>query len=371
MMTVARTSYLIGIGTILLTGCMPSFEVVAPDSDRQTCLDPSTDPPILWFTPVGTGENRALGDWCENVGPPIIRQTPAADFSNLPDDSLDVLVWNVEAGDGWVTEFLEQNGRIECSGPTSRVPDDGLHFVMLAQEALRRSNEIPREVVNGALLPRVGSGDTNPGAFLDLIQVAERCGLAIFYLPGSRNGPDEYAGLREDKGNAILSTLPLQDFAGIELPFESIRRVVPVATVEPESGRKIRFASAHFITTPPPWRVVMTGNSARERQALGLIDGLMRIEAAYGETAVVLGGDLNTFSNRETALRKLRRYFGESPPPFNEPTRGPIHADHILFRANTFFDSRPDHIIPGSYQRIDDLYYSDHYPVRARVRFGE
>jgi endonuclease/exonuclease/phosphatase family metal-dependent hydrolase len=349
---------------------MPSFEVVETAPARRPCLDPTGEHPILWYSPVGDGDNRALEEWCQNVGPPVIRTQPEAAFAGLPSDSIDILVWNVEVGDGWAIEFLKQNTGIECAGPDSKLPEDRLHFVLLAQEALRRSNEIPEGVVGEALLPRVGGANVHPGAFLDIIQVAERCGLSVFYLPGSRNGPDQYAGLREDKGNAILSTLPLTELAGIELPFESIRRVVPVATISVGEGHRLRVASVHFITTPPPWRVVMTGNSARERQSLGLIDGLMRIEVAYGEMAVVAAGDLNTFSNRETSMRRLNRYFTESPPPLGEPTRGPVQADHILFRANTFTEKEPDHIIPGSYDRIDELYYSDHYPVRARVGFG-
>ena len=114
----------------------------------------------------------------------------------------------------------------------------------------------------------------------------------------------------------------------------------------------------------------MTGNTARERQLLGLIDGLEKIESVYGEISVIAAGDLNTFSNRETSLRKLRRYFSASPSSFGKPTRGPVQADHIMFRQSAFFENVADYIIPGSYQRVDELYYSDHYPVRARLRFG-
>ena len=114
----------------------------------------------------------------------------------------------------------------------------------------------------------------------------------------------------------------------------------------------------------------MTGNTARERQSLGLIDGLQKIESTYGELSAIAAGDLNTYSNRETSLRKLRRYFTASPPSFGKPTRGPVQADHIMFRQGAFFEKEADHIIPGSYERVDELYYSDHYPVRARLRFG-
>ena len=363
----ARLAALVALVT--LSGCMSSYEVNEPSTDRLECLERAEKTPILWLSPVGDGENRSLETWCRNNGPPVVKPNPAGDFSAANSDSIDILVWNVEVGDGWVTEFLDQNTEIDCDGSNSTMGGNGLHFVFLTQESLRRSDDIPEDVTKGGLLPRVG-GNAHPGAILDIIQVADRCGLSLFYLPGSRNGAEKFAGLYEDKGNAILSTLPLSDFAGIELPFESVRRIVPVATVTTPGGRQVRVASVHVITTPPPWRVIMTGNTARERQSLGLINGLEKIESVYGEISTVAAGDLNTFSNRETSLRKLRRYFSASPPPFGKPTRGPVQADHILFRQRAFFESMADHIVPGSYERVDELYYSDHYPVRARLRFG-
>jgi endonuclease/exonuclease/phosphatase family metal-dependent hydrolase len=354
--------------TILSAGCMPSYQVVESSEARTDCLQQSEESPILWFSPIGDGENRALEEWCRNNGPPVVKADPTGDFLSAGTDSIDVLVWNVEAGDGWVRQFLKDNTDIECAGPNSTIKRGGLHFALLTQESLRRSNEIPEGTVPGGLLPRVG-GHGHPDPLIGIVEVAAQCGLSIFYLPGSRNGADAFDGLREDKGNAILSTLPLSDFAGIELPFESVRRIATVATATTSNGSQVRLASVHVITTPPPWRVITTGNSARARQSLGLVDGLQQIETVFGEVSVIAAGDLNTFSNHETSMRKLRKYFADSPPPLGVPTRGPVQADHILLRRSAFVADGGDHIIPGSYTRVEELYFSDHNPVRARLRF--
>ena len=49
----------------------------------------------------------------------------------------------------------------------------------------------------------------------------------------------------------------------------------------------------------------------------------------------VLAGDFNTWSDRETTLRRLRDRFPESPPPLGEGTHGAFPTDHILFRHGT------------------------------------
>jgi endonuclease/exonuclease/phosphatase family metal-dependent hydrolase len=102
----------------------------------------------------------------------------------------------------------------------------------------------------------------------------------------------------------------------VELPFEAARRAVPFATVGDSDGDSLRLASVHLITTPPPWRALVTGGSSRYRQALGLVDALERIEHDRSDCAggrcplaVVVAGDFNTWSARETAritTRSLR-----------------------------------------------------------------
>jgi hypothetical protein len=59
-------------------------------------------------------------------------------------------------------------------------------------------------------------------------------------VPSARNGPQTIAAEREDKGNAILSTLSLKDLIAIELPFEAGRKV---AVATGRSRRRTRLVS--------------------------------------------------------------------------------------------------------------------------------
>jgi endonuclease/exonuclease/phosphatase family metal-dependent hydrolase len=162
--------------------------------------------------------------------------------------------------------------------------------------------------------------------------------------------------------------LPLADFSLIELPLESARRVVTVAEVRDSRGARLRVASVHLITTPPPWRVLTTGNSSRLRQALGLVEALRRLET--GSTAsTIVAGDFNTWSVRESALRHLRRHFPDSPDPLDRPTRGPFPTDHVFFRRGADRPPGGDRLVAGSYRRAESRYYSDHHPVIVTFAF--
>ncbi|NIP82602.1 MAG: hypothetical protein GWM90_26635, partial [Gemmatimonadetes bacterium] len=72
------------------------------------------------------------------------------------------------------------------------------------QETHRRSDRIP------GYDPGLPGGSAVTGGPPDgeregVVEAAERLGLAVVYVPGMRNGE------HEDRGNAILSTLPLDD----------------------------------------------------------------------------------------------------------------------------------------------------------------
>jgi endonuclease/exonuclease/phosphatase family metal-dependent hydrolase len=111
--------------------------------------------------------------------------------------------------------------------------------------------------------------------------------------------------------------------------------------------------------------VILTGNQTRVRQVAGLIDVLERIAGAEQRRAPVLvGGDFNTWSGRESALKMLRRTFPESPPWDGQSTRGPFPTDHIFFKAAADADGTGElsaRLVPGSYRRIQNRYSSDHH----------
>jgi endonuclease/exonuclease/phosphatase family metal-dependent hydrolase len=285
-------------------------------------------------------------------------------------DSVAVGVWNVAGGSGYLTEFLKAELDLDWSREAARPSH---HFVLLFQEVFRRSGDIPTSPPSPAIPPRIKEPE-RPGDRPDVVSVAQRCGLAFIYVPATRNGVEEYDGMREDKGNAIVTTLPLSDFIAIELPMVAQRRVSVAATIRGPEGDSLRVVSVHLNNFPSPWRFVTTGGMTRVQQALSVTDALQRVERERGGTSdeaggyavsTVAAGDFNTWSAHETALRQLRDHFPDSPPYQGKATRTGFATDHLLFRSSTVPGARSGRIIEGSYRRIDNPYYSDHYPLMA------
>ncbi len=298
------------------------------------------------------------------MGPAVVDPLVSGDFGEWnTGDSLAVVVWNVNAGGGDLLDFIDNELNLACEpgGPRSRPQFN--NFVLLLQEARRWSDEVP-DVPAEAIKPWRVAPDPWPGEFTDIVEIARRCGLALVYVPSMRNGPDETQGKREDRGNAILSTLPLSDFVAIDLPFEGSRRVAVAATVRSGDGDRLRLANLHFSVSSSLFRIFVSGNSTRLREALGLVETLRMLEESRGEVesiATTAAGDVNTYSAQETALRALWKSFPESPAWDGKPTRGTFPTDHVFFRNGPM--SRIE-LVDGSYRRIDGSYFSDH---QARV----
>ncbi len=285
-----------------------------------------------------------------------------------------VVSWNVEGRAGDVPRFLLEELAYDCD--TRRGTQ---HFVVLVQEGVRRSPRVPRAAPEYA--PALGSAATHDRA--DFIEAARACGLSYLYVPSMRNGIEEYADGREDRGNAILATLPLQTPTAIELPFEGQRRVAVMASIEaPVSRDTISVVSLHLDTFAGVARALLSGASSKERQVLGLVDALGLDDdtgrgIGLGNTLLV-AGDLNTWSERQTAIQRLVEYFPDSPPVDDQPTRGQFPTDHIFAivgqpaaLALDGNDATP--VIRGltidaeSYALIADRYLSDHKPRLLRL----
>ncbi len=353
-----------------LSGCVPSHEMSSSLSPGRDCPGErkAGDAPIAWYFPEASADDGKLEAWCMTVGPPVGLANPSADFGLLgADDSLTVASWNVNVGGGDLMAFVRDELDLRCSESASALAPGASHFALLIQEALRRSSDIPAAAAQWAIPPPVSEA-ARAGPRLDVVEVAERCGLSFVYVAAARNGSELRDGEREDKGVAILSTLALADFIAIELPYEAARRVAVAATLHASGRDGLRVVSVHLISTPPPSRVLTTGNASRLRQALAVAGALRQAELARGATiSTILAGDLNTWSNRQTTLRHLREHFPDSPPPPEEGTPGPFPTDHLLFRRAD--GSAGPAIIQGSYRRIENSYKSDHHPLQARVRF--
>jgi endonuclease/exonuclease/phosphatase family metal-dependent hydrolase len=356
-----------------LMACMPSHRMTPDPVPERSCPDVAEQ---AWYFPETAGDHARLEDWCRTVGPPVVSPDPTAAFGDLESGGeLEVISWNVDVGGGDVLGFLETELGLTCEGNLSRLAPGAAHFALLMQEAFRRSNEIP-EHPSGPTIPKTVAEDERPGERLDAVEVAARCGLSLVYVAAARNGAEPRDGMREDKGVAILSTLRLENVFFIELPYEAARRVASVATVSDASGRRLRLANLHLISTAGPSRALATGNGSRLRQGLAVADALDVEEASRSGArgsdngpamATLLAGDFNTWSDRETTLRRLREQFPDSPPALGEGTHGAFPTDHVLFRAG----SEGVALAEGSYVRFEDDYRSDHHPIRVRVRFGD
>jgi endonuclease/exonuclease/phosphatase family metal-dependent hydrolase len=316
-----------------------------------------------------------IQQWCVTVGPPVIDSLPDARLPTPgPDDTLTVVTWNILGGAGDLAGFLAEELSYVCDGRRSR-PDPGFNpFILLVQEAYRRSTTVP-EFPDSGIAPLGITEPEGSGPRIDIVAYAKRCGLALFYAPSMRNGTEEFGNEREDKGNAILSSLPLHDFIAIELPFETQRRVAVVATVRYPGGDSLR-------------GVLKTGNSSRLRQAMGTVAALNRSELSRsgapfdsdeecpGECAdsltfrisTVLAGDLNTWAGNQTVILHMYDHFPESPPWDSLPTRGEFPADHMFFRQRTDWAGASPQLVPGSYGRIDRKHGSDHFGRSLQLR---
>ncbi len=273
-------------GTVLplLSACVSSYAISPSPTAGRSCPQATLQgggQEWSWYFPVPARDNRRLEEWCETVGPPVVDSIPRGGFGSLePGDPLMIASWNVDAGAGDLPAFIRETLGLDCeAGPSGHA--GASHFIVLVQEALRRSNEIPDLQARWSIPPPVQEND-RPGPRRDVVDVARACGLALAYVPAARNGPEPRNGLREDKGNAILSTLPLSDLIAIELPYEAARRVVVAATVRDAAGDSLRVASVHLLALPAPWRLLTTGNSSRLRESLATIEALNLVERERG-----------------------------------------------------------------------------------------
>jgi endonuclease/exonuclease/phosphatase family metal-dependent hydrolase len=338
-----------------VAGCAPHHRAttaVAPQTCREVVPDP--EPLLLWVSPTATRDRHPLSDWCATVGPVLYYRRPPSDLPAFV-DRLAVVTWNVHVGFGDVRELIH---RLQSGTYTG---GEGIeHFVLLLQEAYRRDGGVPGRTFFRMRLPaRVGARNLGKrGADIDKFVRDQR--LSLLYVPSMRNGDSSDAP--EDRGNAIVSTLPLHSPAVIELPFEHQRRAVALAVVEGRtragSGWRLGVVDVHLDTA-----LALTRGgplAARRRQAAALVEALA---AAPDDT--VLGGDFNTWlGSREPALKALRRAFPEGDDRATTTWKGPLglhgSLDHLLARGRARL---------LGVARLPDRLGSDHYPVMGIIEF--
>ena len=319
----------------------------------MNAISPAGAPAVVaWLTPARADRGRGLEAWCAAVGPAVLQRGAASSLART--DSLVVVSWNVHVGGGDLVRLVRdlRSGDLTGGGPVQS-------FVLLLQEGYRAGPGVPASEPGARSARRIL--ETPPsGERLDVVQAAHRLGLHLFYAPSMRNGEVD-----EDRGNAILSTLPLDSATAIELPLEMQRRVVVASTVRglTRAGRSwsLRVASVHLAHRSPWSSIGDSFGAARARQA--------RVVASeLAEDAVVVGADLNTWSasSLEEAPRLLRASFPDAPaerePTFTVGGFLPRKLDYLMFRVPS---ARVE-----SVRRVEERYGSDHHPLVGIVDFG-
>ena len=297
-----------------------------------------------------------LEGWRQNVGHPVALDLVGP--APVEVASLVVLSWNVWIGRGKLRELVTRIRR----GEFARLgADPTLPLLVLAQEAYRSDSTIPPASARPAgrvLVAQLGPQE-------DIVETARTLGMSLRYAPSMRNGV-----LQSDRGNAILSTLPLTDAQAIELPLVLQRRVAVTCAVS-IGDPSLRVVSAHLDPRGPPGHRWL-GAAGRELQARHLTDSVR-------DETVVMGADLNLGRGRyERAWRVLTDAgFTFGVPPTTPSWRHTFHAlprlvlDYVLVRNGS------QTIRQASVHRVDEhpqdrgprVFGSDHHPLLGRIDF--
>ena len=263
--------------------------------------------------------------------------------------------FNVNLGAASAIELVDslQAGAFTAGAPVT-------DFVLLLQETIREGEGVPDRVPEGSGTGRGVFPSPRRGPRLDVVRIADSLRLHLFYGPAMRSGKGRNpSGLAEDRGNAMLSTLPLSGLVMVELPFGGARRD---RTARPGAGRtrsgrawSLQVGNLHF-DVGPIGPSALSAIRARQARAIAQI--------ADSTGAVVVGGDLNAFSLRGTAesVKILQRAFPQTVQGDSLPTRGPQRLDFLFFRLPGGFETRPYRTLPFDFG-------SDHRPVMGWVRF--
>lgn len=325
-------------------------------------VDRSDGPEVTWYSHPSAEDRESNSAWCEAVGPPTVIPTPHTTLLAVPQDTLAFVAWNTWVGGGDLKEFLRVELGLVC-GEDGPLPQSGFKpFVLLLQETYQRSTLVPRVPPDAPVPWRVGALE-RPAGGTDVVEVAQACGLALAYVPSARNGPESDGAYGEDKGNALLSSLPLREVVAVELPFEAGRKVAVGAEIPlPDGDGAIVAVSIHLDVASTLARTLKTGNRTRERQVAGLLEALEL--QGWGAGPSVVGGDFNTWSSRDASLKLMLRTFSDSPPVTGETSRGPFPADHLFFRADNGGEFS---LVPSSYRTVRDGHGSDHHARIFRI----
>lgn len=262
-----------------------------------------------------------------------------------------MLSWNAHLAEGRLSELISalKAGEFTDGRPVR-------HFALLVQELYRRGDAVPEFDADDRSAFAITARDPDAA---DVEDYAASLGLSVVYVPSMRNG----ARLREDRGNAIISTEPLLDPVALELPLARQRRVAIAAAVHvttPDGIKRLEFVNAHLEPLSAP-RALWIFKNPRGRQVRAILDLLETPRFTNDAVAgIVLGGDFNMVRGgaREEAYQHARAW-----------SRSLRHEDprrtHLMGRIDYLFFRLP-HGWHGSTARLDERFGSDHHPVMGR-----
>ncbi|CAN5893476.1 hypothetical protein BH23GEM9_BH23GEM9_35020 [soil metagenome] len=304
-------------------------------------------------------QHPELEHWRANVGVPVAIDNDITAAPRI--DGIDVLSWNVAIGTGRLDTVLDRL-RAGAGGGAGMSPERPL--IVLLQEAYRADASVPGSTGtqhHGGRL-RIASGR------VDIVGVAREHNLSLRYSPSMRNGLHS-----SDRGNAILSTVRLDDARAFLLPYVRQRRVVVSARIAGHAD--LSFVSAHLDTHGQPRSRggAPRFGAGRAAQAEALAAALSDVGGSF-----VLGADLNTvFGMSDPAVRALvaaglhpARRVGNWRHTFHRPFK--LLLDHVLYASH---DRRIAHVevtrideAPGD--RSPAVFGSDHHPLLARIELN-
>lgn len=354
---------LVAVAATACGGRAPSLDELPEDVTCRSTLivgdeaesgDTLVGAAVEWRLPPESADVAQLNAWCAAVGPAVAGGWSAGDAPERAAvaDTLWLVAWNAHLGAGDLRGLVAdlRAGRLTGGREVE-------HFVLLLQEVYREGEAVP---AYDPSLP--GGSETRPsppdGRREDIVRAAESLGLRLVYVPAMRNGPDE------DRGNALLSTVPLVNPLAVSLPVARQRRVSVAAHAVGRTSRgstwRLQVASAHLESQPAWWR---NPEAERLEQARALIALLPAADAS------VAGGDFNTQTRgRDEALVRIMM---EAYPDTPRLPEGPTYQKAFgLYRG--YLDYLFFRLPPGasaSYDRVPDAYGSDHFPMVGFVAF--
>jgi hypothetical protein len=261
------------------------------------------------------------------------RDSAVADLSEVV-----FVSWNVHVGSGDIRSFVNDLlAGVHTDGRRFR------HYVLLLQEAVRTSG-VPALAPGAAGAKRIRAHD--PVQPIDIVRVSEDLGASLIYVPSMRNGSSP-ADPAEDRGSAIVSTLPMSKPMAIELPGERQRRVVISAQIGTFSVAVVHLDALggwkRLRLFWSPWM--------RDVQVRTTTSALPDPSGP-----LVLGADLNTWHGRdEMAARHLATLFRATPLSVDRHGLGLRVLDYMFFRAAPHQRAR--------YRQVSNRYGSDHRPL--------